>query len=245
MLQLLVSDGQMMGGLSLMKGIDREESNQQHQGDTCVDKPLVGETLFLLGNLSLLLMGVVHRSQFCRIVLLGLIDGAVERLTDLHSHGDGRVFALGPNVGTIFGQQILLDIVERQGDTVLTEQMVEVAEIVSSLIVSVGGQQIVVGIKTPLTRLAIMRINGGFEVTRSLLGLSHVLQGHSTHQVDLCLRVTDNLGFSDRHMLIVSEQFLGTVDPGKCLFIVFHAKIFVGNAAYGLIGLLTFAPRGV
>ena len=123
--------------------------------------------------------------------------------------------------------------------------MVEVAEIVSCLIVSVGGHQIVVGIETPLTRLAIMCINGSLKITRSLLGLPHVLQGHSTHQVDLCLRITDNLGFSDRHMLIVSEQFLGTVDPGKCLFIVFYAEILVGNAAYGLIGLLTFAPRGV
>ena len=102
-----------------------------------------------MGYLGFLLVGVIHGGQFGSIVTLGLADCTVQRLADLQSYGDGRVFTHGTYISTVFRQQILLDIVERQRNVVLAEQSVQVAEIVGGLIIPAGCYQIVISIEPP------------------------------------------------------------------------------------------------
>ena len=92
-------------------------------------------------------MGVVHRGQLCGIVLLSLVDGAVEGIADLHTYDDGGVLAMGSHIGAVFGQQILLDIVECERDAVHVKQIIEVAEVVSSLVETLCSHKVVVGIE--------------------------------------------------------------------------------------------------
>ena len=103
MLQLRMRHLQTVRGLTLVERIGNEECHDEHKGDTSVDEPLLGETLFLLGYLGFFLLGVVHRGQLCGIVLFGSIDGTVEGIADLFANGDGGILAVCTNVSTVFG----------------------------------------------------------------------------------------------------------------------------------------------
>ena len=83
LLQLGVGSLEPLGGIALVEGIDGEEGHDEYEGDAGIDETLVGETLFLLGNLGFFLLSVVDSSEFGGIVLFGTIDSAVEGITDL------------------------------------------------------------------------------------------------------------------------------------------------------------------
>ena len=137
----------------------------------------------LLSNLSLFLLGVIDRGQFDgRTVLLGR-DGRVEHVEDLVADELGGVEPSCLGIRMVFGQQIELDVVERQFHAPIAQCLVQIAVIISCLRIAVGSHQIVVGIDLSGARLGIVGLEESLIGLRRLSLLMEALQGHSPHDL--------------------------------------------------------------
>ena len=91
----------------------------------------------------------------------------------------------------------MLDVVECEGDIVLLEQTVQVAEVVCGFIVTIGCHEVFVRIESSFTRSAVISLCrciigfGGFPC------LSCVLQGDGAQQIYLCLGTLHDFLFCD------------------------------------------------
>ena len=113
-----------------------------------------------MGYFSLFLIGLVDGGQLCGIVDLRPCDRAVEGLADLDAYGNSAVHAVCSDIGAIFGQQILLDVIERQVDVLSVQQTVEVFIVVGGLVPSSGSHKVVVSQQLSLGRLEESVVDG-------------------------------------------------------------------------------------
>ena len=93
------------------------------------------------------------------------------------------------------------------------QHLVQTAIVVCSLRIAVGSHQIVIGVDTSSTRLAICRLQKAVIGLLGLVGLVQTLQGHSTHNLDSSLIFVEislsGIGF----LTIFVQQHLCTVYP--------------------------------
>ena len=84
-------------------------------------------------------------SPLLSIHSVGAFEGIGERVAQKHAYGSGRVPTAGEDVGLVFLQNHLLDVVEGVAVIVISQQCIEALVVVGSLAPSSGCSKVVVG----------------------------------------------------------------------------------------------------
>ena len=237
-LQLLVSLLQALGGLALVEGIEEQEDDCEEQGHQSAHHLHLRHLRLLACYLCLLLIGMVDGGQLGRGAALLAGDGRVEERENADTHLACRVFTMSLVVGTVFGQHIQLDDIQRGLQALLLDGLVEIAVVVGSLTVAPGRDEVAIAMDAPYTRL---REGCKLETLIGLVGLlvsAQTLQGCGAHNLDTTLVFVKILLAGIFHLAILVEQHLRAVYPVDRLFVaarvdICHAGIY--RAQHGLL----------
>ena len=237
--------GQAVGGGTAVEGVDDKENDDQHQSHTGTEQSLTSQVSLLLGYLCLLLVGVVDGGQLGGGAVLLAGDGRVEQGEDVGTHDAGRVVAACLGIGTVLGQHVELDVVERGFHAAVAQHLVQVAVVVGGLAETMGGHQIVVGIDAAEGRLRVVGLQELLVGLGGLVGLVQALQGDGTHNLDAALVLVEILYAGIGLLAVLAQQHLGAVNPVDGLGIA--ARIDVGHAGVdgAKNGFLKSAAGGV
>ena len=212
-LQFFVGCSQTEGGLTLEQGIDDEEGNDQSQGDSHADKPLVRHFSLLFGYLGLLLLGVVDSGQLCGIVFLLVGDGLVQGFADLYGHTDGSITMSGIDVGLELGNVILLHVFYRHVHVVQAYLSVQHTVVARGLIPALGSHQILAGLYLAVASLRVVGLHGQPIDLGGLGGTLHALQSGSPIKQQTGALLVKEQGVIAVTRLVFLQQFRKLLRP--------------------------------
>ena len=149
-----------MGRPAAYEDVDGEEHDDEQRHDEGGDHVLPADVGLLLCYLRLLLLGLVDGGQLGGYVAFLPGDGRVEGVEEPDGRGDGRVGAVGSDVGAELGQQVELNVVERKRDVVLMQLRLGDSEVVGGLVPALCRYEVAGGLDDAVPRLGILRVAG-------------------------------------------------------------------------------------
>ena len=191
---------------------DNQRNHYQGEDDGTGDEPVTGEYQFLLGYLTVFLLRLIDGSQFCSGITLLPDDGRVKAIEDACPYGQRTVLIAGPHVGTVLGEQVLLDDVERRLAHAASNLVLYVGVCLNGLGIAVGSHQEFTGSMFYTFLITLSRLIF-IEHFSSLLSAALALQYQCTEITPFGILTVVERTVSKGFLAIDIQQRVGTVIP--------------------------------
>ena len=199
---------------------EHEATDNQYQCKDCGHIALAHQVRLLLDDFLLFLFCVIDGGQLHGRIVLHADNGRIELVTNLIAHLIGGFRKMGTLVGTVFGQQIVLDDVHRNGNIILLHLLVEYFKILGSLFPTFSRQQVVDSLQLALVGLDVVRLECVIEYYFRFFMITHTFQCTGMVDVKTSLLLIDEVGIRIGQLTIDVEQFHELQRPFEGFFMI-------------------------
>ena len=202
-----------MGRPAFMERVDGKKQDDEQEGNSRPPHALPGEISLLLQDLLFLALRVIKCCQFRRGTVLLTSDGRIEYTQDLIGCHPGRVLTASLFVGPELGKHVQLDIIERGLHTPVFQCLVEVTVVISSLLIALRHDQVVIGIDMSRSCLGEIRFEKLLVSLFCIPLFTQSLLRYSPHDLDTALVFVKVILSCISFLTVLIKEHLRTVDP--------------------------------